>query len=430
MATVRPGPLVTEIHGSIGGSTFQHGSGSTFVRARTSKCLRPSSRLDASNALVARAANAWASLSGADQAAWTHACSSIAVNDRAGRSRNIKPFQLFLSAFVKQTGSSTIVIPSVPSIIGRADPIDIIPTTFQGDLVFNALSRDLAVTETTIVRVLRQVPARLSRPLYKIHETLEVESDAGLGLSPDMSIHTGSSTAYAFRAAAILPLTSFSLELWFNSSYPQTADRAYLFAFGSPTCSLYIDASNVFRFTLGAGTFNKGLAPTDAAWHYLALTFTVPGFTAQLYLDGTALGAPNVGTVFTNTANTYLGRSSTPTRFFIGFLDDVRFSDIVRTPTEIASTYNAGHPPLAQIDATTLCLLRCDEISGGLLLDSAPSGFDFNANSLTLDAGVHARRLYATADRVVANQGAVWTLTQALDTRSLTALSVRRKTDW
>ena len=94
------------------------------------------------------------------------------------------------------------------------------------------------------------------------------------------------------------------------------------------------DANNADVGSVG-NPFQIQSSFTDTiSWHHLAVS--VSGTSATLYLDGTSLGSDTSASLTKNLWNTgYIGRPGTATRYFNGYLDDVKVYNYARTQQQI-----------------------------------------------------------------------------------------------
>jgi hypothetical protein len=105
----------------------------------------------------------------------------------------------------------------------------------------------------------------------------------------------------------------------------------------------------------------------DGNWHHIALTrevtnstFGLPTATQKLYVDGNLFGQSLVATANSQSANT-LGADSSNTTHAPVQIDEVRFWNLTRSPTQISSASNA---PLPSTDRTGLVgYFQLDEIN-------------------------------------------------------------------
>jgi hypothetical protein len=87
---------------------------------------------------------------------------------------------------------------------------------------------------------------------------------------------------------------------------------------------------------------------TASAWHHLAGVRTSTSLT--LYVDGVAAAPKSVGAMGIDANDVLIGaeendNTTTPSESFKGRIDEVRLSNVARTPSWIRATYRAGSDP-------------------------------------------------------------------------------------
>jgi hypothetical protein len=111
-------------------------------------------------------------------------------------------------------------------------------------------------------------------------------------------------------------------------------------------------------------------AVSTSTWHHAAATFVASTRQVTLYLDGAQV-AQGILTARTTTGNTLaveLGRNGNGSNSWIGKLDDVRIWNVVRTVTEISTSYRTE---LATAPANLVGNWKFNEGSGPTAADSA-----------------------------------------------------------
>jgi hypothetical protein len=149
----------------------------------------------------------------------------------------------------------------------------------------------------------------------------------------------------------------FSVSAWFKTSAQGT-----IYSFGAPSSNSNTQIKIAIRggdylpevvlkgtaTTIGSTTYN------DGNWHNIVLTCTTS--TANLYIDGSNVGSPTIGTAtITSTDNGAIGARTAPTGgfFFNGFIDEVAIWDTALTSTQVSEIYNATGTNLTK-DLTTV----------------------------------------------------------------------------
>jgi hypothetical protein len=110
---------------------------------------------------------------------------------------------------------------------------------------------------------------------------------------------------------------------------------------------------------------------STSTWHHAAATFVASSRQLTLYLDGTQVGqgilaARSAG----NTLPVDIGRNGSTGQSWNGKLDDVRIWNVVRTATEISTSYRAE---LATTPASLVGNWKFNEGSGTTAADSTPA---------------------------------------------------------
>ena len=136
---------------------------------------------------------------------------------------------------------------------------------------------------------------------------------------------------------------AFSISAWFK-----TTSSGTIYSFGAPSTPSNTQIKIVIRGASGTDDYYpevtlKGTATTigssaynDGNWHNIVLTCTTS--TANLYIDGTNVGSPTIGTAtITSTDNAAIGARTAPTGgfFFNGFIDEVAIFDKALTADQI-----------------------------------------------------------------------------------------------
>jgi hypothetical protein len=106
-----------------------------------------------------------------------------------------------------------------------------------------------------------------------------------------------------------------------------------------------------------------------STWHHVAATFVASTRSLTLYLDGAqvAQGILTARTTTGNTLSVEMGRNGNGSNSWIGKLDDVRIWNVVRTLTEISTSYRTE---LATAPANLVGNWKFNEGSGPTAADS------------------------------------------------------------
>jgi hypothetical protein len=140
----------------------------------------------------------------------------------------------------------------------------------------------------------------------------------------------------------------FSISAWFKTSAQGT-----IYSFGAPSSNSNTQIKIAIRggdylpevtlkgtaTTIGSTTYN------DGNWHNIVLTCTTS--TANLYIDGSNVGSPTIGTAtITSTDNGAIGARTAPTGgfFFNGSISNVSVWNAALTSSQVLEIYNEGVP--------------------------------------------------------------------------------------
>lgn len=157
-------------------------------------------------------------------------------------------------------------------------------------------------------------------------------------------------------------------------------DGEYVLTITSAGKISYFDYNFGYGFPDGTTLSNTPI--NDGQWHHIV--FTRSGTTGTFYLDGKQDGQYTVANLKSissslNFAIGYDHRDSTS--YFQGALDDVRVYNYARTPKQIISDMNGGHPSVGTPVGSTVGHWSMDEGYGTTAHDKSP-----NTNNLTLSS--------------------------------------------
>ena len=129
---------------------------------------------------------------------------------------------------------------------------------------------------------------------------------------------------------------------------------------------------------------NYNLAPNpfvNGQWHHLALTLNWSTKAVAIYVDGNPLSftTQNVPTYWTKLAfpNDWWwgGTPDDPTGYFAGVFDEIRVSNVVRSPAYITTSYNNQSCPTILICPTPFYTVGAEEpLSGGAMMIGGDQG--------------------------------------------------------
>lgn len=97
MARVTYGSEITELTGSIAGTTFQRNFSGNIARSRPNKIINPSNLLGQKQLLLSSLVNTWTQLSESNKAGWNALAAAHDHTDPWGNVRTISGYQWFLS---------------------------------------------------------------------------------------------------------------------------------------------------------------------------------------------------------------------------------------------------------------------------------------------------------------------------------------------
>lgn len=392
MATSKPGPLVGEIKGSVGGVTFQGGPGDQFIRSRIKPVHGNTGyQVDCRN-LMARASTTWSTLSEVDRVAWERMA--------GGRSAG---YVQYLRSWLSQIGAAAIEAPLVPQSADRPAPIG--PTTAEdlGDLMLVGLTRDLTSDEEMICRVYDQVPRTWRKVRYKTHGYESVAYGEGLGAAENIVQNVASDpSGIAYNATAIWPGTTWTIEMWIRPDTDQAGTHETLIELDGGSHIIYWRVDPNWFMGYDGAYRNLGSCPGHDQWFYIALVADGTAGLLDVYVNGQLYAESIIWAAVALTGNKSMGnRASSPTRWLEGRWGPVRVSKIKRSPTEIETIWNDGRGRAFATDADTMCLLIMDETTGGTLYDRVLGYHDWTRSNLGNAWGPFCRTLYADADRVM-----------------------------
>lgn len=99
-----------------------------------------------------------------------------------------------------------------------------------------------------------------------------------------------------------------------------------------------------------------GISVTDGNWHHITVTWRSSDGQTRLYRDGSQAfsGALAAGTSITGGGSLVIaqeqdntGNAFDPTQAFLGIIDEVRISNIIRSPDWIETSFNNQDDPLS-----------------------------------------------------------------------------------
>ena len=390
MATAKKGPLVDDIKGSVGGTTFQGGSRDQFIRARVKNIDGQSSWQRQSRNLMALASTTWATLAAADRDAWVDLCGGW----RRG-------YVQYLRSWLGQVGAEDLEAPPVPQFTERPGAIQPQVAVDEGDLTLTGMTRNLLASEEMILRTYKQIPPSWNKIRRATQGYTSVKYGAGLGITPNrVQDMTPTPYAYAWRAQDTTTSTTWTLEIWIKPDVTQAIDPACLWAKSSNTSVFYWKIGDFIRFYVSGAYKNLGAALPGGRWYYVALRADGVAGTVDLWINGQLYGGPVASAPGAWTGTQTLGARWDDQKYrVIGRFGPVRLSRILRSQEEIEDVWNSGLGRPFEVDISTECLLVCDEVVGNMLIDRAPNYRHWYRENLGNAWGPFCRVLYPSGEK-------------------------------
>lgn len=171
---------------------------------------------------------------------------------------------------------------------------------------------------------------------------------------------------------------SWTVETWFNT----TSSSGMLVGRGggagaSATFALWVNASGELATVLRGTAAVIATGVNDGAWHHAAVTWN--GNAATGYIDGRPINLA-VGTAAIQTKNVYLGATANgASTLYTGSLDEVRISNVARTPEEIK--VSASRRPYSVYTSEVL------DLGGANSFTTAWNDFSWTELGVTTGAG-------------------------------------------
>ena len=145
MALFSPGPLVSQVSGSIGGQVFSHNRGGQYIRQRsTPTAVYTDPALEAKNRLATMSLR-WGGLTTAQRLAWkTYASENPTIN-RIGRSTTLSGIAIHnrINSIINKAAGTLLDLPPID-----APPDALLTLTATGDI--GAGTSELAFTATPL----------------------------------------------------------------------------------------------------------------------------------------------------------------------------------------------------------------------------------------------------------------------------------------
>jgi hypothetical protein len=210
----------------------------------------------------------------------------------------------------------------------------------------------------------------------------DVAPEAGL---PEASTCAGYALEYdgaTYVSVRRLVENDFTLEAWIKAAGPSLTGAMFFEGNGL----IYADVGGVAddfgtsllnnHFSFGIGnpdtTLQSTTDVTTGAWFHVAATRSAITGVIQVFVSGVLEAQQTLANTRPLTAQAFLtlGANTIDSRYFIGWMDEVRIWNVVRSQGDILATM---HQRLAGNEPGLVGYWRFDEASGTALIDSAPN---------------------------------------------------------
>jgi hypothetical protein len=374
MALIQPGPLISDIAGSVGGVTF-HLSRHGLSASRKSLPVDSHSYYQNSvRVLFRRAAADWSRLTYAVKLQWTAAANRVSRQGPFHARHTLDGRQLFFNLYLAQLGAASFVTPSPPTYSGSPSPTTPGATVWAVALYLDRLSRPLVPTEHVLTRVYQAEPSGTAQRRAALLRTIETVYPSPLYALPDYGLGIGSIAARAWHNGGILTSSSKTLEFYIKDQGGVGVPYQMLFSWANNTG--YIFLNTIFNLYLHDSGSNRLIAAFNpsTSWRYVALVWVDATKKIRLYINGAYVAQATYDDVMGFTDNFSIGYAGIQT-VYVAAYDEVRISYCERSAAEIAAVWNSGNLLRQTVDAYTVALWRFDACSATLAPDLGPFNF-------------------------------------------------------
>jgi hypothetical protein len=192
---------------------------------------------------------------------------------------------------------------------------------------------------------------------------------------------------------------TWTVECWFNYTSGLTDDGVLVGLGGgtgtSATFALFIDTSNQLRSVIRGTYTTLETGVNDGKWNHIAVTWN--GSNGYYYYNGVYGGSLSIGTVSVQSHTVSFGASGSGTiKYFEGYLDEIKISDVARSSAEIRQSYRWGKgsyisQPIDETNISSDSVLpiwfASDELGNNMSVtygESAYANYEPDANTIGL----------------------------------------------
>lgn len=212
----------------------------------------------------------------------------------------------------------------------------------------------------------------------------DVTSDCCEFSGPGSEDNVNAGTDASFNVA------NFTIECWIYMTDLSTSESYHVIAdkgAGAGTDGLMVavtTAGEVSFYTYSGGTpgyyTTSSNTITTGSWHYVVAYWS--SGNKCVWVDNTQYQVEGDAYAFHDASDWLIGQRSASYGDFRGKIEEMRFSDTVRSPAEIAAAWNSGDGARLTADGNTIALWHFDEGTGNTAYDSTTT------NDGTLSGGV------------------------------------------
>ncbi|MBI5151721.1 MAG: LamG domain-containing protein, partial [Candidatus Pacebacteria bacterium] len=186
------------------------------------------------------------------------------------------------------------------------------------------------------------------------------------------------STGYLSTGTTSLPTGTGArtIEAWYKPGTVNATER-YIYGYGTNIAnqefSIAQDNSKGFFVQLHGTTVNSSTIPTADTWYHVAATYDATN--VRIYVNGEAKATASATLATGVGAGSHIGRrATTGTLYTDGVVDEVRVSNIARSGTDIAATYNITKRqyPITVDFPVSYPLLTTDSVGSGTTTVTVP----------------------------------------------------------